>query len=503
MAKNYCILRVVKLHTTAAIRGSGKHTWREIETPNADPARRDLNQDWRDVCSSTALVSAIEARLAHITERATATVLALEYLITASPGAWQRHGGHLEDVSQYFRDAVTFLEEMHGKENLVAINIQLDETTPHVALYVVPLLKIPAHTRSRRVIAGPRGADGKLAFELRQFHLPEAVRLSADHFVGGARKLRQLQTDFAKQVGERYGLKRGIEGSRARHVRIQDYYRCLEYEPKVFPPLVDVPRMASKPQEPGLLGRLVGEGAAWRLRQKRWEADRDRRARLVAQRNKQIMERADAAAGLADQNAVLLLRVAQLETQVDELKRENGASRQRNLTLYAQLAQASEIAALFTPSEIERRRVQRAQETRRAEAMKAEEGARDAIRKEAAKRVDALSTLGARGGVDALFAHQAALATMRTGEAIDDAGWLDVEMKTIALAVQDGAFSRTEIVDSLAACSPRLADPGLHAQMQGEVVYLIGKARDHAMSGDHAAAYDQVGREGRAWTEAE
>jgi hypothetical protein len=36
---NYCILRAAKLNSFGSIAASAKHTFREIPTPNADPAR--------------------------------------------------------------------------------------------------------------------------------------------------------------------------------------------------------------------------------------------------------------------------------------------------------------------------------------------------------------------------------------------------------------------------------------------------------------------------------
>jgi hypothetical protein len=37
-----------------------------------------------------------------------------------------------------------------------------------------------------------------------------------------------MQTDFAKSVGARHGLERGIEGSKAHHQTIKDFYAQIE-----------------------------------------------------------------------------------------------------------------------------------------------------------------------------------------------------------------------------------------------------------------------------------
>ena len=49
-------------------------------------------------------------------------------------------------------------------------------------------------------------------------------KLNARELVGGKDKLRQMQTDFARDVGQPFGLERGQERSRATHQTIQEYY---------------------------------------------------------------------------------------------------------------------------------------------------------------------------------------------------------------------------------------------------------------------------------------
>ena len=68
--------------------------------------------------------------------------------------------------------------------------IQLDETTPHLVAYVVPIDK-----------------KGKL---------------NCRHFLGGREKMTAMQTDFANVVGAKYGLQRGQEGSKAKHEEVKN-----------------------------------------------------------------------------------------------------------------------------------------------------------------------------------------------------------------------------------------------------------------------------------------
>lgn len=124
------ILRVAKLSTWSAIATSGGHTWRTAPVPHADPERYHLNEDWRPADTPKRLRVAIEERLAAVTTPPSKeAVLALEYLITARREAFIQHGGET-DATEYFRDAVSFLEERHGAENVVAVNVQHDEIAP-------------------------------------------------------------------------------------------------------------------------------------------------------------------------------------------------------------------------------------------------------------------------------------------------------------------------------------------------------------------------------------
>ena len=110
-------------------------------------------------------------------------------MITASP-EWQ--GWNDERQNEYFKQAVDWLEQRHGKHNVVATSIHRDETTPHLIAYVVPLDQ-------------------------------DTGKLNAKKFLGGKAKLAEMQSSFSNHV-KNLGLKRGIEGSKAKHTRIKEYY---------------------------------------------------------------------------------------------------------------------------------------------------------------------------------------------------------------------------------------------------------------------------------------
>lgn len=183
---NYAILRTQKLKSAVAVHRSLKHAFREQDTPNAD-AQRTPDNSHIGASDTGEAMAAFRSRLPE--KHRKDAVLAIEYLVTASPEAMQNKGRG--DQDDYFRDALKWLQDKHGAANVVYAGIHRDETTPHMYAYVVPLV------------------DGKL---------------NCRHFLGGSKALTEMQTDFSTRVGMKHSLERGLEGSRARHTTIAQYY---------------------------------------------------------------------------------------------------------------------------------------------------------------------------------------------------------------------------------------------------------------------------------------
>lgn len=224
--KHPVVFRVAKLSTMGNIAASAEHTWRQRPGRTADPARSHLNEDWREVKSSQQLQEAVQARLATLTELPKAKrTPCLEYIVTAHHDAFKEAGGPV-DWRSYFKDAVAWLEKLHGAENIVAVNVQLDELTPHLVVYAVPLIEEKAKKVRRSIIVG-KNPDGSLKREVREVEKQACVRLGASTFIDGRKKLSQMQTDFAQQVGAKHGLVRGVKGSQATHVTTKEWQNAL------------------------------------------------------------------------------------------------------------------------------------------------------------------------------------------------------------------------------------------------------------------------------------
>lgn len=196
---NFAILRTAKLSKMGSIAGSGSHNFRERPTANADPSKTGQNQHV-GAKSADELVQAVKARLPA--KHRSNAVLCVEYMISASPEALA--GMNARTQSAFFTDALQWLRARHGAENVVCASVHRDETTPHMVAYVVPLL------------------DGKL---------------NARAFLGGRKALSDMQTDFAGQVGAKYGLQRGLERSKANHKSVKQWYSEQAIAEAAVPPL--------------------------------------------------------------------------------------------------------------------------------------------------------------------------------------------------------------------------------------------------------------------------
>lgn len=238
------IIRVVKMNSHASLGSSLAHNYRTMKVPHADESRTHLNEDWKPAKTPAAIKAAIRERVSMADRVARRAVIALEYLVSAPREAFSEHGGHL-DWRAYFKDALTWIEQRHGAENVIAANIQLDETTPHLAVYVCPLVQHPERKRKREVAGKVDPATGKQRREKREFLEPAHVALSANHFMGTRDKLIQLQSDFAEQVGKRHGLRRGVERSALTHVDLKTYHDALM---RGFQQRLDIPPELLKPK---------------------------------------------------------------------------------------------------------------------------------------------------------------------------------------------------------------------------------------------------------------
>ena len=211
----FAIIRTKKLKTAGEIAGSGAHTYRERHTANANPRLTQKNVS-TGATSKDDLLEKVNRRLDTVKTVRSNAVICVEYLITASPEAFT--SGRL-DYKDYFKKSLDFLREKHGRENVIAATVHLDETTPHLVAYVVPIDK--------------------------------AGKLNCRSFLGGRELMSKLQTDFSENVGVSFGLKRGVEGSIAEHVPVKEFYK------KVNAPIPELKTRVLRPRPPSITDTML------------------------------------------------------------------------------------------------------------------------------------------------------------------------------------------------------------------------------------------------------
>ena len=201
------VIRANKLKTRREITGSANHTFREKRTENADPSRLKFNQHVYSK-NTAALNENFEARLKKVLDDGAKKerkngVLLIEYLITASPEFFKTNDG-----DKYFNDSVKWLKKRHGSDNVIGVSVHRDETSPHLVAYVIP------------------ESNGKM---------------NCRAYLGGIKKLQEMQTDFNVEVGIKHELERGKPKAetRATHTKIKDFYVALNQPDAV----IEAPKM--------------------------------------------------------------------------------------------------------------------------------------------------------------------------------------------------------------------------------------------------------------------
>ena len=279
------ICRVAKVKGVGSIGGKSDHNYRHAQVPNADANRQHLNQEY--VNTYTRLGPAIEERLhdAGITKMRQDAVQGMEFILTASPERFKRDetGQATGDYrnSTWVKANLDFMQRQYGP-NLVAFTLHQDEKTPHIHAVVVPIT-----------------ADGRLC--AKELFNPKT--------------LRQLQTDYA-QAMKPFGLERGIEGSRARHVEMKHIYGLQQAQrQEIQKELVPVQRQQEPLQvsKPDVLDLLNLE--RWRQQQEaQINAEYNRRLAEVQQAAQIAQNAAVANATAKEQGKVLQQRLDTAES---------------------------------------------------------------------------------------------------------------------------------------------------------------------------------------------
>lgn len=127
------------------------------------------------------------------------SVMALDTIYTASKEFFQLHDS--QTIDEFFRDCLDYHRQHYG--HVVSAIVHYDEDTPHMHVLSVPLTR-----------------DG---------------RLSAREIVGGRAQMAHAQDSFFEQVGQQYGLQRGVHmdsPEKRKHITAQQH-RLQELQAQV------------------------------------------------------------------------------------------------------------------------------------------------------------------------------------------------------------------------------------------------------------------------------
>ena len=211
----YCVLHLEK--AKGADSGMSAHIERTIVPKNIDPTRTHLNREL------IVFPNGVDNRTAAIRHRLDTVglkrkigknqVQAIRIVLSGTHDDMARmeNEGKLDE---WCDDSVAWLGETYGADNLVSAVLHMDEETPHIHATIVP------------IVQGERRKQKKEENVKRKYKVKApAPRLCADEVMSRSNLIRYQDT-YAEHMAK-YGLKRGIRGSVAKHLSTHEYYRNL------------------------------------------------------------------------------------------------------------------------------------------------------------------------------------------------------------------------------------------------------------------------------------
>ena len=199
----HSIIRTKKHKSIGSVKFRENHTYRRVETPNADQTKQHKN---KLLFGQENYAEGLEVFLKNYEQAGNNIrkngVLAIEYLLTASPEFFDEGSKNDRDdrLKKWCEAQIDFMKKEHGDKNILCMYLHLDEKTPHIEVFVAPV-----------------DTKGKL---------------NCKSFLGGKSKLQDLQTRYATH-NKGFGLQRGLKGSRATHQQVKKFYEQIKQPAKV------------------------------------------------------------------------------------------------------------------------------------------------------------------------------------------------------------------------------------------------------------------------------
>jgi hypothetical protein len=182
----YAVVHMMKIKS-GAVGGIQSHNNREHEpktNPDVDMSRSEDNYD---LISCDNYKRSIKEKLSNLVESSRAVrkdaVVVCNFIVTSDNETMNALGADRQ--REFFEDSVKWFSDRYGADRVLNATVHMDETTPHLHIGVMPITQ-----------------DGRLS--------AKAIFTKTE--------MKAIQTEFARDVGEKYGLERGVEGSERTHL---------------------------------------------------------------------------------------------------------------------------------------------------------------------------------------------------------------------------------------------------------------------------------------------
>lgn len=182
----YAVVHMMKIKS-GAVGGIQSHNNREHEpktNPDVDMSRSEDNYD---LISCDNYKRSIKEKMSNLVESSRAVrkdaVVVCNFIVTSDNETMNTLGADRQ--REFFQDSVKWFSDRYGADRVLNATVHMDETTPHLHIGVMPITQ-----------------DGRLS--------AKAIFTKTE--------MKAIQTEFARDVGEKYGLERGVEGSERTHL---------------------------------------------------------------------------------------------------------------------------------------------------------------------------------------------------------------------------------------------------------------------------------------------
>lgn len=186
----------------------GDHYLRNRTPANADAAKKELNEHHMKTGKTLTqdVNDYIKESGAKVRKN---SVKLVDVILSGSHEKMKEIESDPKKFKKWVEANKAFAEKEFGKENIRVFSVHRDERTPHIHLAFVPIVEKEKRWKNQN-------GEG----------VKREKSLSARDFIGGEHgndKLKQLHGRYA-QAMQSFGLSRGVEGSRAKHETIKEFY---------------------------------------------------------------------------------------------------------------------------------------------------------------------------------------------------------------------------------------------------------------------------------------